>query len=237
MVKGFQERAQDRALLRTLSFSVNESTSGPTYQPDGPIVLELVNKARGTVRVLDVRIDGPGFPTVPVDDVAGHFGSVTVVLDRAVACDTALYTRRVTGLVVRAATPRGAVATLTVPLEAGLAEGAWMRARQECGYLMPDEGFWAQLEGASLRHGVLTLTYGLQNATSLPVVVDSITAAEGLEVRAPALPLTVAAANSSANEPGLGRLRIQVRVGRCDRLAAVLQRQPYSASPTAPGAR
>jgi hypothetical protein len=218
-----RDRAADRALVRAMAFTVSETDTALFLSSDLAPTLEILSRTPGSVRILDVRVDAPGFPVLAVDEPVGHFGNVTVPLDREASCSPALYTATVTHLLVRAATPRGAIATLKVALSDGVGEAAAYRARMHCGYLTPEEGLALDLSRAVLRDGVLTLTYRVSNQATLPVVVDGVrAAAEGLVASLASAARTIPAGGGPGQAPGEGSLVVRVRVSDCAALRAGL---------------
>ncbi len=223
LVRHREDVAADRRDVRAIAFSSYVKPDDGRVQAQGTVQLEMISDGPDDVRVLDARLDVAGSNVVRVDDVVSHHGGLVLTLPVHSGCPTQLYHHGVDALVVRAATRRGTTTTVRVPITQDREDLLWTGMRHACRFVLPDEAFGWQPARMRWHHGVLTATYDVKNAAAEPLVVDAVTAAPGLAVRAQALPLTVSPGNGAFTVFGHARLRVDVRVRDCRALLAAMR--------------
>jgi hypothetical protein len=223
LVLNVQAQRADRRAVRALSFELGGDVEA---QPDNglSISLELRNLTRYPYTVVDVRLDGPGFGTATLGTRLAPRASAFLDLPTSSACDASLYVRGPRAAVVRARTARGTLVTGRVPLDRATADDAWPRFRRSCHYLLPDEALGASASGFSFEGRTLTVRYGLENAAAVPLTIDRLTTADGVELISDDLPLTIPAGTGDYQGFGHRTLTVRLRVVDCSALRQVLAR-------------
>lgn len=204
----------DRKAVRSLSFQASSQLDQTS--PDLPsLPVELLDTSDYPATVLDVRFDAPGFAEVTLgSSVAAHL-RLFFDMPKDSACDDSLYAGAPSALVVHARTARGTPVTRRVPLDREVRDSIWPLLRAKCHFLLPEDSLNNLITAVSREGSTFVLRYRLENAAALPLVLDRITAAAGVEVAAQRMPVTVPAGSGDYVTFGHASLVLRLRVTDC----------------------
>lgn len=203
-VDGWRERQAERDVLRSVALEVQEPAP---WQADGAFRLDLHSRGPHPLHVLDLRVDGPGFPAVVVGRPLGSFGWLPVQLG-VPTCDLALYTTTARTLLVGIETERGSRRTFGVPL-GDVGSSLVQRWRERCGFGPPDQAFRPELVSARVRDAALVLVYEIRNDGRFPLTLQAVSGPRGVALTMSPSSLTVPVGEHPR------RLTVTLRVVSC----------------------